>query len=273
MKHSRTSICFENNVPMETREGTVLRADVIRPDDGGKHPAILIRTPYNKVAMAERDYSFLKIVQAGYAVVFQDTRGRYASEGNYDGGDTFLRQESPDGFDAVEWLAARSWCDGNVGTYGGSYMARVQWLLAKEQPPHLKAMAPSISSDTPAPQATVWYGVISLTMGASSASSVGMDIIDKLEKQGKDVSKIRPLLNQVISNPEERSIIYPSRICLILTIPASGKCGTTAVCRDRHLRMKPKTSSGTIQRLSFLACIKAAGMILIAEARWPITTI
>ena len=203
MNHSKHSICFENNVPMETRDGTILRSDVYRPDDASRHPAIIVRTPYNKVAMAERDYSFLKMVQAGYAVVFQDARGRYASEGKYDGGDTFLRQESPDGYDAVEWLGTQPWCDGNVGTYGGSYMARVQWLLAKERPPHLKAIAPSISSDTPAPQATVWYGVIALTMGASSASSVGIDIIDKLEKQGQDVSKIRQLLNQVISNPEE----------------------------------------------------------------------
>jgi uncharacterized protein len=203
MKNSGSSIHIEHNVPMETRDGTVLRADVYRPDDNGKHPAILTRTPYNKIIMAERDYSFLKMVQAGYAVVFQDIRGRYASEGNYDGGDTFLAQESPDGYDAVEWLAVQPWCDGNVGTYGGSYMARVQWLLAKEQPGHLKAMAPSISSDTPAPQATVWYGVIALIMGASSAATVGMDIADKMGKQGKDVSRIKQLLSQVVSDPEE----------------------------------------------------------------------
>jgi putative CocE/NonD family hydrolase len=203
LNSTTSSIRIDRNVPMQTRDGTILKADVYRPDDGQKHPAILNRTPYNKIMMAERDTSLFNVVQAGYAFVFQDIRGRYASQGYYDGGDAFLSQESPDGADAVEWVALQPWCDGNVGTYGGSYMARVQWLMAKEKPPHLKAMAPSVSSNTPANQATVWYGVISLIMGASSAATVGMDIADKLGKQGKDVSRIQQLLGQVVSNPEQ----------------------------------------------------------------------
>ena len=134
------SIRIDSNVPMETRDGTILRADIYRPDDNRKHSAILTRTPYGKIVMAERDFSFIKMIKAGYAVIFQDIRGRYASEGKYDGGDTFLAQESPDGYDTVEWVSAQPWCDGSVGTAGGSYMARVQWLLAMERPPHLKAM-------------------------------------------------------------------------------------------------------------------------------------
>jgi putative CocE/NonD family hydrolase len=194
-------IRIDRDVPMKTRDGTILRADVYRPDDKHEHPAILTRTPYGKIVMAERDFGFMKIVEAGYAVVFQDIRGRYASEGNYDGGDPFLAQERPDGYDTVEWVAAQPWCDGRVGTAGGSYMARVQWLLAIERPPHLKAMAPSISSDTPAPQATVWYGVVPLIMGASSVATMGLDIADKLIGQGVDVTRMRQLLNQMVTEP------------------------------------------------------------------------
>ena len=188
---------------METRDGVILRSDIYRPDDNGKYPAIMTRTPYNKIGVADQDYGFMKIVRAGYAVVIQDTRGRYASEGIYDGGDFFLSQESPDGYDAVEWVAARPWCNGDVGTSGGSYMSRVQYLLAMERPPHLKAMAPSIPSDTPCSQATVWYGVVPLIMGASSSATVGMDIAEKLKSQGKDVTAMFEALEQIVSSPLE----------------------------------------------------------------------
>jgi uncharacterized protein len=199
-----TSIRIDSNVPMQMRDGTLLRGDIFRPSDRKKHPAILTRTPYGKILMAERDYSFIiKFVQAGYAVIFQDVRGRYASGGKYDGADIFLTQEGPDGFDSVEWIANQPWCDGTVGTYGGSYMARLQWMLGQENPPHLKAMAPSISSDTPASQATVWYGVIALIMGVSSASTVGMGIAEKLEAEGKDATRMRQLLNQAVNEPGE----------------------------------------------------------------------
>jgi uncharacterized protein len=231
---STSSIRIDRNVPMETQDGTVLRADIYRPDDKQKRPSILNRTPYNKVLVAERDSILLNVIQAGYAFVFQDIRGRYASEGNYDGGDTFLRQEGPDGRDAVEWVAGQPWCDGNVGTYGGSYMARVQWLLAKEKVPHLKAMAPSISSNTPAPQATLWYGVIALIMGASSAATVGMDIADKLGKQGKDVSHIQQLLSQVVSNPEEALNYLPLK-----DMPHFNYPGVKEVWYNRGLQSLP----------------------------------
>jgi uncharacterized protein len=203
MKASTRSILIEKNVPMETRDGTILRSDIFRMDDGQKQPAIITRTPYNKILMAERDQSLLALVQAGFAVVYQDIRGRYASEGNYDGGDLFLEIESADGYDAVEWLAEQPWCDGNVGTAGGSYMARTQWMLAKANPPHLKAIAPFISSCTPTNIGSYLYGVINLIMGASSATTMGQGIAENLEKQGKDASEMRKMLSRALLNPEE----------------------------------------------------------------------
>ncbi len=72
----------------------------------------------------------------GYAVVIQDVRGRYGSEGPF----YIYVDEGRDGYDAVEWAAAQPWSNGDVGTYGGSYSAATQMALVVEAPPHLKAM-------------------------------------------------------------------------------------------------------------------------------------
>ena len=78
------AIRVERDAPMKMRDGVTLRADVFRPDDREKHPAIVVRTPYNKIPSAHSDFlSPLEAAFAGYAVVIQDTRGRFASEGEY----------------------------------------------------------------------------------------------------------------------------------------------------------------------------------------------
>jgi putative CocE/NonD family hydrolase len=86
-----------------------------------------------------------KAVERGYAVILQDVRGRYASDGHFDP----YRQEGRDGYDTIEWAAAQAWSDGRVGTYGLSYPGAVQWLAAMEQPPHLVAMAPAMTFSSP----------------------------------------------------------------------------------------------------------------------------
>ena len=125
------------------RDGTVLRADVGRPDTAEPVPAILARMPYGKAYnVAHADFlEFVNAAAAGYAVVFQDVRGRFQSEGDFY---PYLH-EGADGYDSVEWLAAQPWCNGQVGMVGGSYLGLVQWLAAVEQPPHLKALCPLIS--------------------------------------------------------------------------------------------------------------------------------
>ena len=135
-----SSMRIEKDVPMEMRDGTVLRADVYRPNDNQRHPAILFRSGYNRArSVPRRDFmSLVDMILAGYAIVIQDIRGRFASEGEWGGG---YAVEFRDGYDSVEVLAAQPWCDGNVGTAGGSYLANLQWITAIENPPHLKAIA------------------------------------------------------------------------------------------------------------------------------------
>jgi putative CocE/NonD family hydrolase len=135
----------ELNVAVPMRDGVVLRADVLRPDSGGPFPTLLYRTPYGKTA-EETEYSiFQHAVERGYAVVIQDVRGRYASDGEF----TPYFHEGLDGYDTIEWAARQPWSNGAVGTIGLSYPGAVQWLAAVERPPHLRAMAPAMTFSTP----------------------------------------------------------------------------------------------------------------------------
>jgi putative CocE/NonD family hydrolase len=128
---------------MPMRDGVVLRADVYRPDTSAAVPAIVNRTPYDRsspliqLAAIEPE----RVVDAGFALVCQDVRGRFASEGEFY---TFF-SDVEDTFDTVEWTAAQPWCNGDVGMAGRSYAAAVQWLGAAEQPPHLRAISPIVT--------------------------------------------------------------------------------------------------------------------------------
>ncbi|HEY2796260.1 MAG TPA: CocE/NonD family hydrolase [Thermoanaerobaculia bacterium] len=136
------SILRELPVPM--RDGVVLQADVLRPAASGKFPTLILRTPYDR-SRGEESELVRQALRRGYAVVLQDVRGRYASGGEY----VPYRNEGPDGYDTIEWAAAQPWSSGEVGTFGLSYPAAVQWLAAVESPPHLKAMVPAMTFSSP----------------------------------------------------------------------------------------------------------------------------
>jgi hypothetical protein len=104
---------------------------------------LLARTPYEKerIVAASNTFDILRAVQADYVVVVQDVRGRFASEGEFNP----QFQEARDGVDTIAWAAAQPWSRGVVGTFGGSYLGCTQWIPAMEQPPALRAMAPSVA--------------------------------------------------------------------------------------------------------------------------------
>jgi putative CocE/NonD family hydrolase len=127
------------------RDGVTLRANLMLPAAAGKFPVLVYRTPYGKDRAPESWTVFPKAVAQGYAVVIQDVRGRYQSDGEFDP----YKNEGRDGYDTIEWAAAQPWSNGNVGTFGLSYPGAVQWLAAVENPPHLKAMIPAMTFSTP----------------------------------------------------------------------------------------------------------------------------
>jgi putative CocE/NonD family hydrolase len=129
-------IITELDVPATMRDGVTLRADVVRPEADGAFPGLLVRTPYGKF----RQEKFNRFVRAGYVVVVQDSRGRYASDGDFVPFTVENTGDAEDGYDSVEWLAAQPYCNGRIGTMGYSYNGWMQWQLARLRPPHLLAM-------------------------------------------------------------------------------------------------------------------------------------
>ncbi len=143
----------ENDVFAKMRDGVKLACDIYRPDASGKFPAILTMLPYCKDVQAlniapfpfNSEYASLEkgnselLVAKGYVHVVADIRGSGKSEGNYD---IMSKKEQEDGYDLVEWIAKQPWCDGNVGMIGISYPAIIQYLVAAQQPPHLKTIVP-----------------------------------------------------------------------------------------------------------------------------------
>src|SRR5262249_37026160 len=105
----------DTNVNAKMRDGVELTADVYRPEAEGRFPTLLERTPYDRKG-ATPDAMIL--AAAGYAVVIQDARGRFGSEGEF----YPFRHEAQDGYDTIEWAAAQPWSNGRVGMFGGSYV-------------------------------------------------------------------------------------------------------------------------------------------------------
>ena len=133
-------IRVEKNVPCSLADGTVLRSDVYRPDDEESYPVLMIRLPYDKETPRYYD-EYLEVprmVKAGYVVILQDVRGRFASEGDFF---PFIH-ERRDGYEAVEWAAKLPYSNGKVGLFGMSYHGYTQFAAAVERPPSLKAIAP-----------------------------------------------------------------------------------------------------------------------------------
>ena len=139
-------IHIDKNIQVRMRDGVALATDVIRPAAEGSYPTLVQRLPYNKEPYWLRDSSvdLLKLVQHGYAIVNQDTRGTGQSEGAYR---PFLDDRN-DGVDTLQWAVAQPWSDGNVGMIGIAYYAGTQWLAAIEDTPMLKAIAPQTSTTT-----------------------------------------------------------------------------------------------------------------------------
>jgi len=138
------------NVRVPTRDGITLSANLFMPVthvDGETFPAVLEMIPYRKddwryIADHQRGAYF---AQRGYVFCRLDVRGTGSSQGI--ALDEYTREETQDGYDAVEWLAAQPWCNGNVGMWGISYGGFTSIQVAALQPPHLKAIIPMYATD------------------------------------------------------------------------------------------------------------------------------
>lgn len=166
-------VAVEFDVPARMRDGTTLRANVYRPAPPGRYPVLLTRTPYGKdFPLAASVLDPVQAARRGYAMVVQDTRGRWSSEGDW----ATLRHEREDGADTVAWAGAQPWSDGRVGMYGASYFGYTQWAAAVESPPALRAIAPMITWSEPLDGLVLRGGALELGLSYWRAQ-IGMNEI------------------------------------------------------------------------------------------------
>jgi putative CocE/NonD family hydrolase len=134
-------IRIDRHLPATMRDGVVLYGDLYRPRAEGRFSTLIVRTPYG----VQRDgvhETMIKFAQRGYAILIQDVRGRYESNGDWDP----FRFEARDGHDTIQWAAKQPWSNGKVATQGGSYLGHVQWAAASQAPAALVAMFPAVAS-------------------------------------------------------------------------------------------------------------------------------
>lgn len=154
-------ILLERDVPVTLRDGITIYTDIFRPVEDGKYPALVALSPYGKeigtqwlddvpmrAGVPKKAVSGLQKfegpdpvywVKHGYAVINPDVRGAYKSEGVI----LFFGSDyGRDARDIIDWIGTQSWCNGNVGLSGNSWLAISQWFTAAQHPTHLKAIAP-----------------------------------------------------------------------------------------------------------------------------------
>jgi len=148
------------SIPM--RDGILLNTRIFTPrEPGGPLPIILLRTPYG-IAHAENNFrAYLRdLARDGYIFVFQDIRGRYASQGEFimnrplhDPADPNGVDESTDAWDTIDWLVKHlPGNNGKVGVLGISYPGWLAGMAAVHPHPALRAVSPQ------APMTDTWLG-------------------------------------------------------------------------------------------------------------------
>jgi uncharacterized protein len=133
-------VAIEEDLQVPMADGVTLLADRFHARPGGAAPIVLVRSPYGR----KRAVGLLGrlLAERGYQVVIQSCRGTFGSGGEFDA----FRNEAADGRATLDWIAAQPWFSGSVGMFGPSYVGLVQWAVAAGGPPHLRALAPSITA-------------------------------------------------------------------------------------------------------------------------------
>ncbi|MFA5192754.1 MAG: CocE/NonD family hydrolase [Verrucomicrobiia bacterium] len=170
-------------VRIAMRDGVHLATDIYMPQGDGPFPVILSRTPYGRNKKGQSGSGF---TQGGFVFVIQDMRGRFDSEGE---NLPFIGcgwGEHQDGVDTIEWLKKQPWCNGRIGTIGGSAGGITQNLLAGAAPDGLKAQHITVA-------AANLYSDASYTGGAlRKADADGWMIGNKFDPRAVDLAHAHP---------------------------------------------------------------------------------
>ncbi len=193
LNHKGQRMITERNVMVRMRDGVRLATDIYRLEGATPSPALVSRTPYNKDNLW---IDLERFINAGYIVISQDVRGRYASEGEFNP----HANETEDGVDLFAWVAEQPWSNGVIGTFGGSYLGGTQWLPARENPLSLKAMVPEVTfSDMY--EGCAYQGGAKVLHDLRWAVTIIPDVIARKRAAGEEVpaNELLPDVNTVLS--------------------------------------------------------------------------
>ncbi len=123
----------KETIKLPLSDGVHLGTDVYLPVNGTNFPTILLRTPYGKYQKTKYAEFW---AEHGYAVVLQDNRGKWTSEGEY----IPFKHEQKDGLETLDWIVQQDWCNGKIGMYGSSYISYCALTLAASKHPALKTI-------------------------------------------------------------------------------------------------------------------------------------
>ncbi|AKU99592.1 hydrolase, CocE/NonD family [Labilithrix luteola] len=190
-------ILSQFDVEAPCRDGVVLRCNVTRPAGEGRHPVILVRTPYGKDgSRSDPLLDAVGLAREGFVVVLQDVRQRGRSGG--DGDFVPFVHEADDGADTVEWAAALPFSNGHVFTVGPSYLGFTQWALATRNPESLRAIAPSQSPSSPWRSTFYRGGVFELGAMVPLFMSFGLDML--MRRHAKNLSALQTSLGGLVAH-------------------------------------------------------------------------
>lgn len=204
-------------IPM--RDGKSLAANVLLPAKAGKYPCILVQTPYNKNNMG-REYgdaerageaargsakAWAKFDRENYAYVFVDWRGFYGSRAAMQGVDKRTWKRGQDGYDCVEWCAWQEWCNGKIGTWGGSALGKQQFDTAAEQPPHLVCAAPLIAYQGQRYEA-YYEGGVKLEAHVNALDRLGFGVGEMVSRAPNPDAPVWALAKRMSYTPEKITV-------------------------------------------------------------------
>lgn len=122
-KTPSTEVQVIRNAWVIARDGVRLATTVIPPDGEGPFPVVLVRSVYHRTNSQSTWFA-----GHGMALVLQDCRGRYASEGEF----LPFRDEADDGRDTLAWIRKQPRCNGRIGMFGHSYLAATQFYATRQ---------------------------------------------------------------------------------------------------------------------------------------------
>ncbi|WP_245681431.1 CocE/NonD family hydrolase [Actinomadura kijaniata] len=140
LRNGPHQVRVERDLEVPTTDGVVLLADHYAPVDLERPPTVLVRSPYGR-----RGPFGLMCGQVfashGFQAVVQSVRGGFGSGGVFEPLD-----EREDGLATIEWLRAQPWFGGTFAMHGPSYLGYVQWAVAAEAGPELRALSMQVTA-------------------------------------------------------------------------------------------------------------------------------